>query len=392
MTFNGSPKQKAYEMLEVMNFNNDLKTYEFFEIEFNEKQISGRPPYRISESGGPERKCLACHQGGRPLWETYPHWPGFYGSSDDFPALQKNAYRDLTSMIPGLQPRLTREWNNFKKQHLTQGRYRFLQPLKSSLVDGPGSEPRPNADLGVGIFINNMKRITSLLTNAIPADPRQRSLLLYGMFCVNPNEWLDGADELRKMESEFKAKVEAKIRESNLYILRTELAGMGVPWTEMQKGITDYEKTNMVPPSPAAQNENEFYKNLNFDLGYFRVAGFSTEVYKPLFFSILEKVAPNARLEFWPTNLFRVYRFDNGFNIDLYFRKALLTSLYPNQNYGVDKELIEKLTDSQHSLHARSCADTLRASGYPSNFYDYATTKESQERTKRLLFIANLVQ
>lgn len=133
ITFNNDPTHNAYEMLEVAEFNDSTKKFEFTEIKFlnDERHARNLPAenfkakrngkfirlgFRISPKGGPkaeghyladdlktdpldakdlqariggkkvlfpEGKCMQCHANGRPIWESYNSWPGFYGGDDD---------------------------------------------------------------------------------------------------------------------------------------------------------------------------------------------------------------------------------------------------------------------------------------------------------------------
>ncbi len=79
-SFNGHPKQKGYQQIELYRFNYQKNNFEFYELSFRENE---KPT--LSEPN--PQKCLDCHQSlgretpdPRPNWEPYFFWPGFYGS------------------------------------------------------------------------------------------------------------------------------------------------------------------------------------------------------------------------------------------------------------------------------------------------------------------------
>ena len=96
LTFNGDKSQAGYGSIELVHFSSQGEP-EYREIRFSQEDstpllqvdqnLSGHG-FHVS-TGNPDR-CLGCHGVGgivHPLWETYPLWPGIYGSEDD------NVYR-----------------------------------------------------------------------------------------------------------------------------------------------------------------------------------------------------------------------------------------------------------------------------------------------------------
>lgn len=89
VSFNGgNPKLRGSNTMEVIQFRQKDKKFEFRELEFDNKNAP-----RVSEAN--PSKCLNCHQGAnrknidmRPNWEPYATWLGAYGSDDgDFSSL-----------------------------------------------------------------------------------------------------------------------------------------------------------------------------------------------------------------------------------------------------------------------------------------------------------------
>ncbi len=117
VTFNGHPTQRYYDRLELIQFREARREFEFRSITFGSQ-------VQISEPNPP--LCLSCHgQSPRPLWESYRyapdsqgHWPGVYGSTHDAPALTP-AERDA--------------FQHFRQRAAGHERYRHL------MLDHPGS-------------------------------------------------------------------------------------------------------------------------------------------------------------------------------------------------------------------------------------------------------------
>ena len=76
-TFNGEPELPGYRSLETVEFDDARRAFRFREVSFP----SPSEPAVFSEPN-PQR-CLACHgEDPRPIWDTYPTWPGVYRGQD----------------------------------------------------------------------------------------------------------------------------------------------------------------------------------------------------------------------------------------------------------------------------------------------------------------------
>jgi mono/diheme cytochrome c family protein/cytochrome c553 len=91
VTFNGSPSQKNYRNLEVLEINKAVpapsaEIFRYFDIEFaadSEAEVLSweQAQAKIKVSNANPSKCVACHgQPARPIFAGYPLWPGAYGS------------------------------------------------------------------------------------------------------------------------------------------------------------------------------------------------------------------------------------------------------------------------------------------------------------------------
>lgn len=76
MAFNGDSSQKNYNQLELIEFNDQAKAFEFRTILFGE----GEPKF----SNVNPSKCLSCHGAvPQPLWDDYKKWPGMIAANDE---------------------------------------------------------------------------------------------------------------------------------------------------------------------------------------------------------------------------------------------------------------------------------------------------------------------
>jgi len=77
LTFNGAATQRGFRVVETLEFVAATGEFRLRELEFPERP-GGAAAVRVSEVN-PER-CTRCHGGPpRPLWDSFPLWPGAYG-------------------------------------------------------------------------------------------------------------------------------------------------------------------------------------------------------------------------------------------------------------------------------------------------------------------------
>ena len=117
MAFNGSSAQPGFNSLEMMELNVNAPSIEglfnFFEVEF---PGSGSPgPIRVSAFNPP--KCIRCHGSpAKPVFDSYPFWPGVFGSM-----------RFPTPHVINLE---STHYSNFISRAARHSRYQFLTPYK----------------------------------------------------------------------------------------------------------------------------------------------------------------------------------------------------------------------------------------------------------------------
>lgn len=167
LTFNGDPKQRGYEQLEVMCFHENTSTFVYHEITFPKEANSElreltaqqkKMPYVISpENGyaGTPHDCRQCHQTPtRPNWDSYAIWPSSYGAMDDIlfregfrEYLQKTASNSLRLKYTAAEAEV---WTTVSRV----GRYAIL--LKNAT-------DRPNLAVGKLLGALNGERIVAEL-------------------------------------------------------------------------------------------------------------------------------------------------------------------------------------------------------------------------------------
>ena len=77
VTFNGSPAQRGFRVVETMEFDDESQEFRLRELLFPER-AAGVDKVVVSEVN--PRRCARCHGApARPVWDTFPLWPGAYG-------------------------------------------------------------------------------------------------------------------------------------------------------------------------------------------------------------------------------------------------------------------------------------------------------------------------
>lgn len=137
LTFNGQPTQRGYAVLEALEFGPD-KRFRLHEIRFPS------PGSRdgVFFSAPDPATCQTCHgQPARPVWDSWPVWPGVYGQRYDTPL--------SSSERAGLDRFLASQPSHARYRHLL-GVQRFADPQtfhanSTQRYAGAQQEP-PNAE------------------------------------------------------------------------------------------------------------------------------------------------------------------------------------------------------------------------------------------------------
>jgi hypothetical protein len=167
LAFNGHPSQAGYNSLEVMKFNDQNKTFELREIQFPQDRVrSPAQENAVKVSNINPGKCIVCHgTNPRPNWDTYPFWPGVYGSEDDELFDNVGYYKKQNDNNTEV-----RKYNEFLRTNRHLGRYAKLADMPGrKLPDGRYSFLNINANLTNLLLPLNLQRISAELNkhNAI---------------------------------------------------------------------------------------------------------------------------------------------------------------------------------------------------------------------------------
>lgn len=184
MSFNGDFKQKGFDRIEMVQFREETKTFEFREIQFTENRtvVSAKNPVQ----------CLGCHgQNPRPNWDGYFLWPGVFGSEDD------HVYR--TNPKFAFKKTGTEEvwFQNFLKNKKNHPRYKHLADVFSSKnTIQIGTEVRPASLLSHMLGRLNARKIAHELAISIAVDPWRYAVL--GILACDTREWMTTVENILK--------------------------------------------------------------------------------------------------------------------------------------------------------------------------------------------------
>ena len=144
VTFNGSPAQRGFRVVETMEFDDDSKEFRLRELVFPER-AAGVDKVVVSEVN--PQHCARCHGApARPVWDTFPLWPGAYG--ERYRARLSARERTGLAAFLALQPTHPRYG-----QLLGVKRFADPQTFRSSALSqyaGIPEEP-PNAELAIDL-------------------------------------------------------------------------------------------------------------------------------------------------------------------------------------------------------------------------------------------------
>jgi len=142
VTFNGSPAQRGFRVVETMEFDDDSKEFRLRELVFPER-AAGVDKVVVSEVN--PQHCARCHGApARPVWDTFPLWPGAYG--ERYRARLSARERTGLAAFLALQPTHPRYG-----QLLGVKRFADPQTFRSSALSQYAAMPAepPNAELAI---------------------------------------------------------------------------------------------------------------------------------------------------------------------------------------------------------------------------------------------------
>lgn len=187
LNFAGHKRQKFYDRVETMCFNEKEDQFEFFDVAFPKEEVAvreGTPEATaaltseeklarsvVIPGGRGVRTCRNCHQSpSRPNWDTSPYWPGFYGASDDFlrDRLRSDPPRDIYNSFEEMR------WKQFQSYPARQGRYQFVNQELA----------RPNSDFTLKLSYLNGRRIVGDLKRRGAAFENLKWPFARALFCA----------------------------------------------------------------------------------------------------------------------------------------------------------------------------------------------------------------
>lgn len=180
LAFTGNPEKPGYNVLESIHFNDETASFVMSQFVLPAAG-KGKANGRINPA-----QCLRCHGSDpKPITDSYPLWPGFYGSVRD--------------TFPKGSPELP-WYRKFLKEEAGRGVYKnlnfpegssvtpYLDPKRynPNTVQAPADEIKylPNTRLGMAWTELNRKRIQRKIKNA-PLYKRYRYALLSGLLECN---------------------------------------------------------------------------------------------------------------------------------------------------------------------------------------------------------------
>lgn len=239
MTFSGDKNLEGFNALEVMEFNKYKREFSLYEIVLDGKNV----PLQLPQKN--PAKCLSCHhRDPRPIWSSYPKWPGVYQSFEE--TVLGNIWRDRVALRHGADNSEEREliekevglYANYLRLKDSHPRYKHLvthsdervsrvikffadhyssnEAYKESLRQINFATPRPNLDIGFFLSEMNMMRVM----RKIEKHPKARAFgyaLLASTMCFGEREYYAAKFPIDKFfppDFKFKKSLEDSARET----------------------------------------------------------------------------------------------------------------------------------------------------------------------------------
>jgi hypothetical protein len=140
-------------VLEVVEWQEASKSFEFHEIEFPEGRNGA-----VKISSPNPHKCMGCHMGPdpRPNWESYFHWPGAYGGNDD----------QLSGDL--IEGESLERLNKFIEMASSRPRYRWLDSLAEGYQQTSVRDRRVhNIDITRALMRLNASRVADRIAHSV---------------------------------------------------------------------------------------------------------------------------------------------------------------------------------------------------------------------------------
>jgi len=215
LTFNGDKKLAGYKALEVMEFNKEKREFALFEIKLDGKNVPLDSP---KKNPG---KCTSCHhKDPRPIWSSYPKWPGVFQSHEG--TVLGNVWRNYLGSARFVKieedlPKIEKEaslYADYLKGKDDHPRYKHLtvhSETRPSRVlenyvkyldlnekeDGAFDRLTPRPNLEIGYFLSEMNFMRVM--RKIERHPKSRAFayaLLAATSCYTPGDEDDEKKQL----------------------------------------------------------------------------------------------------------------------------------------------------------------------------------------------------
>lgn len=204
LTFNGAPSQRGYAAIETMEFDPAASQFVLRELAFS-ATAAGRSEMQVSQPN--PSKCLVCHGNpARPLWDSFPSWPGVYGENYQAPLSREER--------EGLDAFSTHQAQDPRYRYLADFR-RYAAPetfheSNTQRYQGIEEEP-PNSVLTTLLQRQNLQAIATSLQQS-PRFLAYRYALLASLDrgCGDPSGYVPAA--LRRAYAASPADLEADAR------------------------------------------------------------------------------------------------------------------------------------------------------------------------------------
>lgn len=197
ITFTGAPDKPGYDIIETIEFDKKSDRFKFYAYDFAN-------PNKPNPDLTPE-SCRHCHGSDpRPIYDSYPLWPGFYGATlDSFP-------KDIVTSTLELK-----NYKNFLSTNAKKGLYKYLEFQEGSSVS-PYLEPdklaldeknqainleikfKPNERFGIVLTALNKKRIFRKIKKS-PQYEKVKKELLYELLDCGVSQIKE--DRIKKVDS-----------------------------------------------------------------------------------------------------------------------------------------------------------------------------------------------
>ncbi|HEY0250071.1 MAG TPA: hypothetical protein VGC41_01040 [Kofleriaceae bacterium] len=179
LAFTGDPKGLDLDTVELIRFRDDLRAFELQRFVLPAAVRRNPSLATLAKDNGHinPADCLRCHGADpRPLFDSYPVWPGFYGSAQDAFAIAPDelaSYRAFLAARTGVYTELAYPEGS------------EVSPYSLAPAEDQTGRFAPNMRLGMALTELNRKRIARKLETS-PRYPLYRDALIAGLLGCAP--------------------------------------------------------------------------------------------------------------------------------------------------------------------------------------------------------------